>query len=184
MSIKCRSCGYINPDNKTVCDNCGCNLKYSKIFEKLLENEKHTSDFLFELESSKQTSINDESEFLCETSEELPIEQNTTENEVDEYKPITFPTPEEKKSKITRQVEDNEKNIRLIGEIISIEFSEFFIFFLLLLFLTKGIFREYSIAAIEIGKSTLIAYVFFNIHSYILTGKRLSSHLIKKTREN
>ena len=149
----------------------------------MIENEKNTSDFLFELESSQEDRVN-ESEFLYETSEDPPLEQNPTENEEDEYKPITFPAPEEKKSKITRQVENNEKNIRLIGEMISVELSEFFVFFLLLLFFTKGIFREYSIPTIEIGKSTLIIYVFFNIHSFILTGKRLSSHLIKKAREN
>ncbi|WP_201328683.1 hypothetical protein [Thermotomaculum hydrothermale] len=127
MSIKCRSCGYINPDNKKVCDNCGCNLKYSQIFEKILENEMHSSDFLFEIEDNHKIKTN-ENEFLFDSSEEEPIQ--TSFDEEDEYKPISFPDPEqEKKAKITKQMEDNERNIREIGKIVSIELLEYFVFF-------------------------------------------------------
>ncbi len=181
MSIKCRSCGFINPDTKTVCDNCGCNLKYSRIFEKLLENEKHSTDFLFEIDK-KNKSQSEEDEFLFDSSGEEPIETSLGDEE--EYKAISFPDPvQEKKSKITKQINDNEKNIRKIGETISLEFLEFFVFFIILLFLTKGLFNNYSIAGSEIGKSAFITYLFFNIQSYIFTGKRLSFHLIKKTED-
>ncbi len=178
MSIKCRSCGYINPDNKTVCDNCGCNLKYSRIFERILENEKNSSDFLFEMESSKEVK-GEESEFLFDSSQEEAID--TSMPDEDEYKPISFPDPaQEKKSKITKQMEDNEKNVRKIGELISIELVEYFVFFLVMLFFVKVFFSNYTIPNGEIGKSSLIAYLFFNIQSYLLTGKRLSLHLTKK----
>ena len=179
MSIKCRSCGYINPDNKTVCDNCGCNLKYSKIFEKLLENEKHSTDFLFEIENNKKNLA--ENEFIFDSSEEEEIDSYLPE---EEYKAISFPDPvQEKKSKITKQMNDNEKTIRKIGETISLELLEFFVFFIILLFFVKVLFRNLLIPGNEIGKSALITYIFFNIQSYIFTGKRLSSHLIKKTED-
>ncbi len=182
MSIKCRSCGYINPDNKTICDNCGCNLKYSRIFEKLLENEKNSTDFLFEIDKNHNPQ-NNENEFFFDSSDEEAIDTSFPD-ETDEYKPISFPDPvQEKKSKITKQLNDNERNIRKIGEAAALELLEFFVFFILLLFLIKGFFNYFSIPTGEIGKSALITYLFFNIQSYIFTGKRLSFHFIKKTED-
>ncbi len=181
MSIKCRSCGYINPDNKTSCDNCGCNLKYSKIFEKILENEKKTGDFLFELNESREQV--DDNDFLIDSSEEKLIEPLNSED--DEYKPVSFPDPEKaKKQQKAKQMENNEKNFRKIGKLLSVELIEFLIFFLIILFFSKVFFTKFSISNKDLCKGSIVIYLFFNIHSYLLTGKKLSTHLIQSKTES
>ncbi len=179
MSLKCRSCGHRNPEGKTICEKCGCDLRYSKAFEQIMENEQKEKKLLFDIENNEKKQ-NVEDDFLFDTSEEEILETSLEDDE-DEYKPISSKQPPPKReSPISKHLEKKEKSIRKIGEIISLEFVEFFIFFLILLFSTKIFFSNYEIPSVEIGKSTFVVYVFFNLQSLILTGKPLSYHFTKK----
>ena len=181
MSIKCRSCGFINPDDKKICENCGCDLRYSSIFEKMLEREKESESLLFDIEI--QDKKEDREDILIDTSEEEVLE---TEYNIDEeYKPVSFPDPEkEKKKKITKQIEDNERSIRLIGKTIAIEFLEFCLFFMFFLIILKVVFNKISFSNTDIAIVSLLFYLLFNLHSFVLTGKPLKEIFEKRKGEN
>ncbi len=179
MNIKCRSCGHINPEGKTLCEKCGCDLRYSKAFENIMENEKKDKSLLFDIPNSGNSNTIDE-DFLFDTSEEEILETNLEEEE-DEYKPISSKQPYPKKeSPISKHLEEKEKNIRKIGQLFTLELVELCIFFLILLFSTKIVFSNLEINSENIGASAVVVYIFFNLQSLILTGKPLSFHFTKK----
>ncbi|GEM_PF-3282128 len=180
MSVKCRSCGFTNPDNRIECEHCGCNLKYSRVFEKIHNKEKEKT-FLFDLFESKSEVENED--FLFDHSEEEIL--NTELNTEDEYKPVSTKNPvPQKRSKISSQIENNEKSIRKLGASVTIEFAEFTFFFLFYLLLSNMFFNNFNISSIDIAKASFAFYVFFNFHSLILTGKMLSQNIIKNGEDN
>ena len=182
MTIKCRSCGHLNKENKSVCENCGCNLKYSQIFEKMLEKDKLDSGFLFEIEEEKQGKTSNllPNDFLMDSEAEDDL-LNTTFDPAEEFKPVSTKTPAPKKERpITKSLENNEKILRKFGIIVSMELIVFLFFFSVLFFGEKFVLKNFEIPVSETIKASVITYLFFNIQSILLSGKLLSFHFLQK----
>ncbi|NOZ13775.1 MAG: zinc ribbon domain-containing protein [Acidobacteria bacterium] len=173
MPVKCRSCGHLNKDEVKSCERCGCDLRYSLLFDTVIRNRGEESQFLFPLNVPGE----EEETIFPETGNDL----DTGETILPESRPHVEESPvfRQRKTGSARRIgTELQENAGQLLVTYTAEVLLFMILFLIVSMIARIAAPEFVFQNWRLGVVSLFYYGFATVSSWFFAGRTAASFLL------